>query len=109
MLLKVAAVAGCACALAQAALHPGWNEVPIRDVPQDVLRIATPSPGKDTTVLFLPGDGGWRGAAKDIAEAIAGSGYDVCVWDTKRYLTSFTRGRSTLREEQIAPDFAAMR
>jgi pimeloyl-ACP methyl ester carboxylesterase len=109
MLFKIVAVTACVCALAPAALIPGWNEVRIRDVAQDVLRIPAHSPRQSASVLFLPGDGGWRGAAKDIAQAIAGSGYEVYVWDTKRYLASFTRGKSTLREEQIASDFAAMR
>jgi dienelactone hydrolase len=86
----------------------GWKDVALRGSQQHVLHL----PGKHThhtAILFLPGDGGWRGAAKDMAAAIATSGYDVFVWDTKHYLTSFTALQGQLHENEIGPDFAAMR
>jgi len=54
--------------------------------------------------LFVPGDGGWRGFAINIAEVIAHAGYDVYGLDTKRYLESFT-GKIPLREADVMSDF----
>jgi len=54
-------------------------------------------------VLFLPGDGGWRGFAVDMAKAIAREGYDVYGWDIKKYLTDFTN-KTTLSEAEMIAD-----
>ena len=102
--------AGYAIGLAFQAQGADWTQVDLRGEPQDILKITGAEPKRGVSVLFLPGDAGWRGAAKEMAQSMAGSGYDVYVWDIKRYLTGFTQGRrSTLTEEQIGPDAAAMR
>jgi pimeloyl-ACP methyl ester carboxylesterase len=63
---------------------------------------------KSGVLLFLPGDGGWRGFAIDIANGASSCGYDVFGWDTKGYLESFTPGKSTLTESDVVADFRAM-
>jgi dienelactone hydrolase len=55
-------------------------------------------------VLFVPGDGGWRGFAVDLAQVMARAGYDVYGLDTKRYLESFT-SKTSLRETDVMSDF----
>ncbi len=56
------------------------------------------------TVLFLPGDGGWRGAAVNMGKMVASLGYDVYGLDVHRYLKGFTAHGQTLSEEQLASD-----
>ena len=70
----------------------GKNTVMIRGQAQDVYFF--PAQGARQRpypkVLFAPGDGGWRGLAIKISQAIASWGYDVYGLDTKHYLESFT-------------------
>jgi dienelactone hydrolase len=81
----------------------GRNTVWIRGQAQDVYFY--PSQGVlHGYVLFVPGDGGWRGFAIDIAEVMSQAGYDVYGLDTKRYLESFT-GKTALREADVMIDF----
>lgn len=54
-------------------------------------------------ILFLPGDGGWRGFAVAIAQTATSWGYDVYGVDTKRYLEGFT-GKMTLKEADVMED-----
>jgi pimeloyl-ACP methyl ester carboxylesterase len=54
-------------------------------------------------VVFLPGDGGWRGWAITVATQVAGWGYDLYGVDTKAYLESFT-GKTTLKETDVMAD-----
>jgi pimeloyl-ACP methyl ester carboxylesterase len=80
----------------------------IRDQSQDLYyypAAGTPSKG---TVLFLPGDGGWRGLAVTFAKNIASWGYDVYGFDAKRYLESFTSGRTTLTEKEVTSDMRSI-
>ncbi len=64
-----------------------------------------PPPAEEhACILFLPGDAGWHGAAVDMARLMASLGYEVYALDVRRYLKSFTRGRITLTEEQMAAD-----
>lgn len=76
--------------------------VSIRGVTQDVYHYSAVGSPKGT-ILFLPGDGGWRGFAVTIAENMARWGYDVYGLDTKRYLESFTGG-GPLTERQVMAD-----
>lgn len=77
----------------------------IRGVQQGVYHYGAQGRHKGT-VLFLPGDGGWRGFAVTIAESMSGWGYDVYGLDTKRYLEGFT-GVSRLTERQVMSDLRA--
>lgn len=84
---------------------PGWNSVSLREVAQDVMYVL-PQPGSraQVPVLFLPGDGGWRGFAVDVANQLAAQGHPVYVLDTKRYLTSFTAANKHLTTRAITGD-----
>ena len=89
---------------AQAATHTaGRNGVGVRGQTQDVYFYPAQSAVRGS-VLFVPGDGGWRGLAIDIARNMSYAGYDVYGLDTKRYLTSFT-GNSPLHEADVMHDF----
>jgi pimeloyl-ACP methyl ester carboxylesterase len=101
-------VAVCAPVWAQER-QPGRQTVALRGQSQDVYaypagRVAAHS---SQPILFMPGDGGWRGFAIEMARAMSAAGYDVYGWDTKRYLMSFT-GKTTLREPEIMADVASM-
>lgn len=104
-------VAGCSAvapALPQS-LAPGRNELLLRDKKQDIYYYPARSQGAVAfPVLFLPGDGGWRGFAVEIAESLAMHGYDVYGWDTKQYLIGFTSGKTTLKETEIMADVRSM-
>lgn len=74
----------------------------VRGQQQDVYHILPPGERRGA-VLYLPGDGGWRGFAIEMAESLADGGYEVYALDTKRYLMSFT-GTGTLNKEEIGKD-----
>ncbi len=78
----------------------------LRGQRQDVYFIPSASnrTNPPAKVLFFPGDGGWRGAAIDFGRAMASWGYDVFGVDTKRYLESFTNGKTTLKEAEVTAD-----
>ncbi len=86
--------------------QPGKNAMSVRGLPQDLYfypagaaaRVPVPK------LLFLPGDGGWRGFAVDMAKAAAALGYDTYGWDVKRYLQGFTGG-AALKEADVTSDF----
>ncbi len=59
-------------------------------------------------VIFLPGDGGWRGFAVAMAQTVQSWGYDVYGLDTKRYLESFTDGAAPLTSAELAGDMHAV-
>ena len=83
----------------------GRNQITVRARMQDVYFFqGTGAPDTCRSVLFLPGDGGWRGFAIVIAQTLASWGYDVYAWDTKQYLESFT-GKTPLTEMEVMSDF----
>jgi pimeloyl-ACP methyl ester carboxylesterase len=102
--MRVIALSLLACSLWGQSLSTGKNALMLRGQPQEVHYYPALD-RKAGTLLFLPGDGGWRGFAVDIAKAAAGYGYDVLGWDTRVYLTGFTPG---LTEAQVAADFRTM-
>ncbi len=89
---------------ARAATHPpGRNTVWVRGQAEDIYFY--PAQGAlRGSVLFVPGDGGWRGFAIDIARVMSQAGYGVYSLDTKRYLESFT-GKTALGERDVMNDF----
>jgi Type IV secretory pathway, VirJ component len=92
------------CATAEAGPHAaGRSSVWLRGETEDIYVYPAQGAAK-ASVLFLPGDGGWRGFAIDLAETMARAGYDVYGLDTKRYLESFT-GKSGLHESDVMGDF----
>jgi len=73
--------------------------VPLRGKPQSIA-VFSGAGARKGPVLFLPGDGGWRGMAVSMAEKIAGWGYDVYGFDTKKYLeTSAPLTTDTMRQD----------
>jgi len=92
-----------------AAPAPGENTLVLRGRTQTVyVYPAAGSPSLSAPkILFLPGDGGWRGFALTIAQTIASWGYDVCGLDTRDYLESFT-GKTTLTDADVASDLVAV-
>jgi alpha-beta hydrolase superfamily lysophospholipase len=104
-LLRFACAAVCVTALTAAdAPSPGKNTVTVRGQAQEVWYYpAATRNSSSLPVLFLPGDGGWRGFAIDLAKDMAAAGYDVYGWDIKTYLVGFT-GHTGLREPDIADD-----
>src|SRR5262245_52087577 len=82
----------------------GKQMMPLRGQPQPLYFYpCTKSTPDLPVILFLPGDGGWRGFAIDMAKSIARAGYDVYGWDVKQYLMGFT-GKTTLSEAEMAAD-----
>lgn len=90
------------CALNAFAWQPGRNTLILRGQPQEIQFLPA-SGAVRGRILYLPGDGGWRGFAVDIAKAMAAWGYDVVGVNTHRYLTSFTNQR-TLTEAEMRAD-----
>lgn len=90
-------------------LAPGRNEFLLRDKKQEIYCYPARSQSQAARpVLFLPGDGGWRGFAIDMAESLALYGYDVYGWDIKLYLTGFTSGKTTLKETEVMADLRSV-
>ena len=76
----------------------------LRGRSQTLVRMQPTASAPRATVLFLPGDGGWRGSAVTIAREIGSWGYDVYGFDTKKYLEAFSQNGSTLSQSQLADD-----
>jgi pimeloyl-ACP methyl ester carboxylesterase len=83
------------------------NNLSIRGQQQQIYFYPAAGGGPHQKVLFVPGDGGWRGFAITVAQNLASAGYDVYGWDTRRYLQSFT-GHTVLNTSEIAADFGEM-
>lgn len=58
----------------------------------------------EVAVIFLPGDGGWRGAAVSMGRTISSWGYDVFGFDTKKYLETFSEDGRKLASQELAAD-----
>lgn len=89
-------------------IRPGKNTRTLRDQQQSIYYYPPPANAPDgAAVLFLPGDGGWRGDVIDMAREVARAGYRVYGWDIKRYLEGFT-GKTHLTETQMMEDIATV-
>jgi alpha-beta hydrolase superfamily lysophospholipase len=58
--------------------------------------------------VVASGDGGWTHLAPAVAELLAARGYFVVGLDSKAYLSSFTRGETTLATADVPRDFEAL-
>jgi len=58
--------------------------------------------------IVASGDGGWTHLGPAAAVFLAGQGYFVVGLDSKQYLSSFTRGGTTLGVGDVPGDFAAL-
>ncbi len=77
----------------------------LRGETQHLFHIPAQGPAQNRpSILFVPGDAGWRGAAVDMGRMMATLGYDVYGFDVRRYLTGFTKSRGALTEDQVASD-----
>jgi type IV secretory pathway VirJ component len=63
--------------------------------------------GSRVTVV-ASGDGGWIHLGPYVAEFLSSKGYFVVGFDSKAYLSSFTRGGTTLSKTDVPGDFAAL-
>ena len=77
---------------------------PIRGKEFSLTRLPSRRDVSSVAVIFLPGDGGWRGAAVAMSRTIAAWGYDVYGFDTKRYLEAFTGTGEKLSRAVLASD-----
>ena len=59
-------------------------------------------------VIVSSGDGGWIHLGPHVAEFLATRGFFVIGFDVKRYLSSFTSERSTLRPEEEPADYRVL-
>ena len=75
--------------------------VSLRGRAQSIVRLQPAASAPHATVLFLPGDGGWRGAAVSMARNILSMGYAVYGFDTKKYLEAFSENGAALSQEQV--------
>ena len=82
----------------------GRNTFMVRGVSQDLYYYPSTGPTLHRKVLFIPGDGGWRGWAITLAQLMSSWGYDVYGLDTKTYLSGFTSGGG-LRDTDVMSDF----
>ena len=81
---------------------------PLRGRTLALTRLESASNSPQTAVIFLPGDGGWRGAAVSMARMIASWGYDVYGFDTKKYLEAFSAGGASLSRQELAADMRSL-
>jgi alpha-beta hydrolase superfamily lysophospholipase len=88
--------------LALALVIPQDDAVTLRGKTQHI-RLYGPRDG--TPVVVASGDGGWVHLAPHVAATLAARGFFVLGFDSKAYLSSFTRGRSGVRPDDVADDF----
>lgn len=92
-------------ATAAHAQAPTTDTVRIRDHQQTVHIYGTRG---GTPVIVSSGDGGWIHLGPQVAAFLASHGYFVVGFDVKAYLESFTSGSTTLRTQDVAPDYRTL-
>jgi dienelactone hydrolase len=89
-----------------------WADDPValslRGKAQSIVRLQPAASNPHAIVVFLPGDGGWRGAAVTMGRMIMTWGYDVYGFDTKRYLEVFSQNGTKLSQGQLGDDLRAL-
>jgi type IV secretory pathway VirJ component len=100
-------VLACAALLLPSLLAENSLPLVLRGRTQSLVRMQSSGSGTSAAVLFLPGDGGWRGAAVRMAQTIASWGYDVYGLDTKKYLEDNCQNAATLSSDGLAQDMRA--
>jgi alpha-beta hydrolase superfamily lysophospholipase len=84
---------------------PASETLAIRGQPQS-LRVYGKRGGP--VAIVASGDGGWVHLGPYVAEFLSGKGYFVVGFDSKAYLSSFTRDGKTLRATDVPGDFAGL-
>jgi type IV secretory pathway VirJ component len=106
--LRIALTAMLACSLssrAASASSPATETLTIRGQPQS-LHVYGVRGGP--VAVVASGDGGWTHLGPDVAEFLSGQGFYVVGFDSKAYLSSFTRGATTLSTSDVPGDFTAL-
>jgi len=91
--------------LASGAVRPTTETFTIRGQQQS-LRLYGARGGQ--AAIVASGDGGWVHLAPYVAEFLSSQGYFVVGFDSKAYLSSFTRGGTTLSPTDVPGDFMAL-
>ena len=100
-----AVVAALLLAIAATPAPPATETLAIRGQKQSVRvygRRGAP------VAIVASGDGGWIHLGPHVAEFLSGKGYFVVGFDSKAYLSSFTKGDKTLGTTDVPGDFAAL-
>lgn len=90
---------------AAAAASPTTETLTIRGESQS-LRLYGARGG--LVAVVASGDGGWTHLGPSVAEFLASQGYFVVGFDSKAYLSSFTKGDTTLTTADVPGDFAIL-
>src|SRR5262245_31290456 len=78
--------------------------VAVRGKSQTLVRIMPANGKARAAVIFLPGDGGWRGEAVRMANTVATFGYEVYGFDTKEYLEANSQNGAKLSRDDLSAD-----
>src|SRR6266540_4113536 len=89
--------------LPAAAAAPSTDSLDIRGERQTLHLYGTRG---GPAAVVASGDGGWTHLAPYVAELLSGQGYFIVGLDSKAYLSSFTRGETTLGTADVPRDFA---
>jgi pimeloyl-ACP methyl ester carboxylesterase len=108
--LRLAVVLLITPMFASAQLKPGLNHILIRGQRQDLYFLPATKNGVESkgTILFSPGDGGWRGFAVTMAQHMAAAGYDTYGFDVHVYLSSFTTSHGALNPTDVMHDYGEL-
>ena len=91
--------------LAAGAASPATERLLIRGQDQ-TLRVYGARGGP--VAVVASGDGGWIHLGPHVAEFLSSRGYFVVGFDSRAYLSSFTKGGTTLSTTDVPGDFAAL-
>jgi type IV secretory pathway VirJ component len=91
--------------LATGAASPATESLPIRGQDQTLRVYETRG---SSVAVVASGDGGWIHLGPYVAEFLSSKGYFVVGFDSRAYLSSFTKGGKTLSTTDVPGDFAAL-
>ena len=91
--------------LAADAASPAMESLTIRGQEQSLHVYGTRG---GPVAVVASGDGGWNHLGPYVAEFLSGRGYFVVGFDSRAYLSSFTKGATDLRATDVPGDFAAL-
>ena len=91
--------------LAAGAAAPATDALMIRGQAQRLRLYGTRG---GPVAVVASGDGGWIHLGPSVAEFLSSQGYFIVGFDSKAYLSSFTRDGTTLSPADVPGDFAAL-
>ena len=101
----VAVICGLVIGLVSPALAQSTSGFTLRG---KVLTLHLYGPVNGAPVIVASGDGGWVHLGPHVAEVLARAGHFVVGVDSKQYLSAFTVGTTTLRQDDVPRDFQAL-